>query len=718
MASLAVLEEGRRASVAARGTWAEARDEAALAANVYGQAVYAMESFLSDAGIWGRFQMLWPAMQPWKGVLYFSFFSSHLERAARLLLRLVLAATFGALLRQAIFGAFARSATHQLCRVRGGDDTLALPVSLLCHAMGILCCAPLSMAPLATKPRCAWLRWALLVLGNLASLLIIVLFLANSSDADGVWWLICLIGILTQEFLLLPLLTAFGLATLATVLLRRHSDLAESLRDCSAQALAPFLEREKSKVIVEDAVTPLKRARVQASGVLAGMEGMQSLEIGRGKRKVHFAAPGERKATWGNPHLKRNPGPGTYEHEPVKVDLPLRLPGGTGGGGPPMEPPGFGSDVPHCSTTFASSKVPTAFFPKSFSPAMLPGPATYFAEPAPKSSPDRPLPAFRSVSARFADRESAASPGPGHYPSLSDFPDDRIRRARSVPDFMNRKFFGVQNPYQLKSLRETDGASLAGFGSRSPQRPVTVSKSSAAPGSYDPESSIGQSISAKLRQLAKIAQGGAFGGSKTGERFFQGPGTSGDNAISMSAPSLPQADPVKDAGDAARGSFKSEAPRLPAPTNEELPGPGAYDPITNPDFRTGWRIAKTDHVGFGGSGARFASGETDVPPPGSYEMAHENIRGGYHPFRSTEARGLPMPKVAPKGLDPGCYDVARSLIRKTFNTKVEEHALLLQTPSDKRPPPRGPFPWAEGSSWKPKQALERAALEDAPSQAG
>lgn len=445
---------------------------------------------------------------------------------------------------------------------------------------------------------------------------------------------------------------------------------------------------------------------------------MQSLEIGRGKRKVHFAAPSERKATWGNPHLKRNPGPGTYEHEPVKVDLPLRLPGGTGGGGPPMEPPGFGSDVPHCSTTFASSKVPTAFFPKSFSPAMLPGPATYFAEPAPKSSPDRPLPAFRSVSARFAERDSGASPGPGHYPSLSDFPDDRIRRARSVPDFMNRKFFGVQNPYQLKSLRETDGASLAGFGSRSPQRPVTVSKSAAAPGSYDPESSIGQSISAKLRQLAKIAQGGAFGGSRTGERFLQGPGTSGDNAMSMSAPSLPQADPVKDAGDAARGSFKSEAPRLPAPANEELPGPGAYDPITNPDFRAGWRIAKTDHVGFGGSGARFASGETDVPPPGSYEMAHESIRGGYHPFRSTEARGLPMPKVAPKGLDPGCYDVARSLIRKTFNTKVEEHALLLQTPSDKRPPPRGPFPWAEGSSWKPKQALERAALEDAPPQAG
>ncbi|CAE6939121.1 Ankk1 [Symbiodinium natans] len=441
----------------------------------------------------------------------------------------------------------------------------------------------------------------------------------------------------------------------------------------------------------------------------------QSLEIGRGKRKVHFGAPSERKSTWGNPHLKRNPGPGTYEHEPVKVDCPQRLPGGTGGGGPPVEKPGFGSDVPHCSTAFASSKVPTAFFPKSFSPALFPGPATYFADPPnPKTGVERALPVFRSVSARFADTDNGTHPGPGHYPSSSDFPEDRIRRARSVPDFMNRKFFGVQNPSQLKSLRETDGAALAGFGSRSPQRPITVSKSSAAPGSYDPESSLGQSISAKLRHLAKIAQGGAFGGSKNGERFFHGPGT-GDSAAPVPASSLPHADTMKDAGDAARGSFKSEAPRLVSQSTEagssetcldpmgsryiqELPGPGSYDPITNPDFRAGWRIAKTEHVGFGVSGARFASEAADVPPPGSYEVLPEIVKGGCYSFRSTEARGLPMPKVPLKGLDPGSYDVAKSLVRKTFNTKVEENALLLQTPSDKRPPPRGPFPWAEGGA--------------------
>ena len=255
MASLGVIEEGRRASVAIRGTWAAARDEAALAANVYGQAVYAMESFLSDsAGIWGRFQMLWPAMQPWKEVLCFSFFSSHVERAARLLLRLVFAAALGALLRQAIFGAFARSATHQVCQARAGDDAQALPVSLLCHALAALCCAPISMAPLATKPRCAWLRWALLVAGNMGSLLIVVLFLANSSNADGTWWLVCLIGILVQEFLFIPLFAGFGLATLATLLLRNPS-LAEELRDCSTQALAPFLENEKSKESLQNRIS-------------------------------------------------------------------------------------------------------------------------------------------------------------------------------------------------------------------------------------------------------------------------------------------------------------------------------------------------------------------------------------------------------------------------------------------------------------------------------
>ena len=30
------------------------------------------------------------------------------------------------------------------------------------------------------------------------------------------------------------------------------------------------------------------------------------------------------------------------------------------------------------------------------------------------------------------------------------------------------------------------------------------------------------------------------------------------------------------------------------------------------------------------------------------------------------------------------------------SAEVEETAFLLQTPSDKRPPPKGPFPWAEG----------------------
>jgi len=234
--------------MAVRGTWAQARDEAALAANVYGQAVYAMEFFLSESSdIRSRFLMLWSAMQPWKEVLYFSFFSSHLERAARLLFRLLTAATFAALLRQAIFGAFARSATDKVCQERQDDTFQVLAVSLLCYALARLCAVPLSSPPLGINQRCVSLRWAVLMTGNLSAVLVIILFLANSSDADGMWWLLCLCSILFQEFLLNPFVVAFVLASISTILLLRRPDLAEELRDGSVTSPAPPLQKELSK---------------------------------------------------------------------------------------------------------------------------------------------------------------------------------------------------------------------------------------------------------------------------------------------------------------------------------------------------------------------------------------------------------------------------------------------------------------------------------------
>lgn len=433
---------------------------------------------------------------------------------------------------------------------------------------------------------------------------------------------------------------------------------------------------------------------------------MDYLGIGKGKPATNFEAACERTGP-GVLGMAKNPGPGTYDHFPPELPICQRLPGGTGGGPQVAVKPPFGSDVPQTSTVFSSSKLPLAFFSSSSSPGLLPGPGTY--DPPNAAGPKQPLSGFKSATDRFAVLDNLHGPGPGAYVSRSNFPNEKTRRARSVPDFMSRKYFGVQNPHQLRSLRETDGSRLAGFDCSGPQRPLPKTQAEAAPGSYTPEDCPGQSISAKVRECAKIGIGGAFGSTKTGDRFHGGVVSQGERASSP-GPALTHQD-VKASGDASGGSFKSESPQRPVAGpngGEELPGPGTYDVITKPDFRKGWRIAKTEHVGFGTSGDRFGDNETDVPPPGAYELDSEVIKGCYS-FMATAPRGLPMPKVSSPGLDPGLYNTTGTLLRKSFNTKVEEAALMLQV-HEKRPPPRGPFPWAEGSTWRPRQVL---ALEEA-----
>eukprot|EP00435_Cladocopium_sp_Y103_P024934 s2192_g6.t1 len=438
------------------------------------------------------------------------------------------------------------------------------------------------------------------------------------------------------------------------------------------------------------------------------------LTIGKNKPVTNFDAACERQSP-GHKGMAKNPGPGAYDHEPPELPICQRLPGGTGGGPAVAVRPAFGSDVPQSSTAFSSSRLPLAFFSSSWSPALLPGPGTY--DPATSDS-KQPLSGFKSATDRFADLDNLHGPGPGTYVRESSFLGEKSRRARSVPDFMSRKYFGVQNPQQLRSLRETDGVRLAGFDCSGPQRPSVPSNSSAAPGSYNPEECMGQSISAKVRHCAKIAQGGAFGGSKSGDRFAEV--QAGERrAASSPGPALVHQE-AKAPGDGTGGAFKSQAPQRPAagsgggalPNGEARPGPGTYDVLSQPDYRKGWRIAKTDHVSFGSSAQRFGDDTTEVPPPGAYDLEGE-VSTGCYSFKATAQRGLPMPKVTSQGLDPGMYNTAGSLLRKSFNTKVEEAAFLLQI-HEKRPPPRGPFPWAEGSTWRPRQllALEEKAKEE------
>eukprot|EP00434_Breviolum_minutum_P027530 symbB.v1.2.024350.t1/scaffold2293.1/size83143/3 len=63
--TLLVMQEGT--TLSKRQTWADAREEAAMVANLHTQAVLILESFGNpNAGVLTRFRLLWPAMQPWR----------------------------------------------------------------------------------------------------------------------------------------------------------------------------------------------------------------------------------------------------------------------------------------------------------------------------------------------------------------------------------------------------------------------------------------------------------------------------------------------------------------------------------------------------------------------------------------------------------------------------------------------------------------------------
>jgi len=471
------------------------------------------------------------------------------------------------------------------------------------------------------------------------------------------------------------------------------------------------------------------------------------LEIAHDCRDVDFGLSlrlgGERKLyppacdRFSDRAMEANPGPGTYEHIPAKTptDHPGKLPAGSGGGGPPVQQPPFGSDVPQLSTA-------QPFVPTSASTALTPGPGSYTLGSTLDGYTDEEADGhnssmastggskqlafsqyrssttrdgwWRPVSIPFTDPDSIKNPGPGHYPSSSSFKRERSRRARSVRQGERKKFVGVHMPHTMKSLEQTDGAVVAGFNSSQPRLPESRKEQAADQCTYDRDGALGQSISANLREPAKVGLHGAFGMPKDSNRFGHNSplhGTAG-----LGEPALLHADIVKGWGDAAGGSFRSGLPRLPDDISQDRapkPGPGEYAPITKPNYRSGFRKPKIEHVSFGTCSQRFGSDETQAPPPGAYDarLVAGNQRGG---CKSSEDRGLD-PKTALKkdsrsGLDPGTYNVATDLIRKTFNVTNESIADMLQTPSEKRPPPQGAFPWASGSTWRPRQVL---ALEEA-----
>eukprot|EP00438_Fugacium_kawagutii_P029987 Skav217714 [mRNA] locus=scaffold2294:232098:239488:- [translate_table: standard] len=309
---------------------------------------------------------------------------------------------------------------------------------------------------------------------------------------------------------------------------------------------------------------------------------------------------------------------------------------GTGGGPTVAVKPAFGSDVPQTSTVFSSSR-----------------------------------------------RRQLARP-----------------RARRLPLGV---FWGEDSASaQRAGLHVQDGIRLAGFDCSGPQRALVTSTSCAAPGSYNPEECMGALAHGAWQGMAgpgPWADGDLLKDSRWPPSCGTAPRSArAEPSVVASSASASREEP-QDSGDASGGAFKSQAPQRPeggASSEDEAWGAG----------HVSYMIAKLDHVSFGTCAERFGDDCTDVPPPGAYELDSEVSTGveaggeGCYSFKATAQRGLPMPKVASQGLDPGAVQWSRLLVFSRISgfeapAQVEEAAILLQI-HEKRPPPRGPFPWAEG----------------------
>eukprot|EP00913_Durusdinium_trenchii_P035732 g33435.t1 len=245
-------------------TWADARETNAMIASVRAQGIYILESF-GNAGLSERFRMLWPPMQPWRQAFGVEFAG----RIARLLLRLALSALLAALARQLVFGAFsadAEDAAPEVCGQRPEGLAEVLPLALICHGIARLSSSLLDAACMLQRG-CLCCRWVAVSQGLLSSVVIVILFLSNTSDADGLWWMFCFLLILLLDrcwldLALVPFVATFLLAAVSTCLVDRGvvNSLLEEFPNHDAPVQAQPAAAAKITINSEPSVTTGKFA--------------------------------------------------------------------------------------------------------------------------------------------------------------------------------------------------------------------------------------------------------------------------------------------------------------------------------------------------------------------------------------------------------------------------------------------------------------------------
>jgi hypothetical protein len=300
--------------------------------------------------------------------------------------------------------------------------------------------------------------------------------------------------------------------------------------------------------------------------------------------------------------------------------------------------------------------------------------------------------AFLDVSQPYTDSWSLHHvPGPGHY----NEEDTKKKEAEKVlPSNLKKKIHGVHHPNLIIALQEQQGP-LHAFHSTDDracnkmQEQITPS-----PTEYVKESVKSNSMSADLKEKAKIGRRGIFG--SCADRFY---GSAVSGKTGMPDPnSANHGATYSDAYAEPRASFMSQTPRLVDMSgvpeirrvgNLETPSPGQYMIEAEPSYRSPFRQPRVDHLSFGSGKKRFNPGK-DIfsdghapgirnPGPGEYKWTpNDKVKGITN---LTSNRGKQTVGCTTTQVGPGSYSqLGSTLAKKTFNVTMDAPGGVASTP--------------------------------------
>lgn len=281
-------------------------------------------------------------------------------------------------------------------------------------------------------------------------------------------------------------------------------------------------------------------------------------------------------------------------------------------------------------------------------------------------------------------------PGPGHYPDQDlQFPvklqTPEVEKA--LPPSMQKKLHGIHHPSLLLALQDAQGPMHAFHttGVRPCNKPGD--QTTPAPGEYRRENAQGASMTSALTERAKIGRKGVFG--TCADRFY---GSPLNGKTGLPDPGVDQTDGIGSprANSEPKAVFQSQTPRFPQPAGpkevlvtsvgkHETPGPGAFDVLKEPSYRSPFRVPRQEHLSFGVSQGRFAGKDifdgqgppASNPGPGDYvPPSRKNVVGA---AKIQAKRGLDPKDLKPSEVGPGTYgqSIETTMLKKTFNVSTQ-----------------------------------------------